>query len=186
MGLGWDMANSDEDAWDLDAIAVLLDKDGQIVDTVYYGHKHSKGVRLDKDNLTGEDEGAYGEPDENIFVNLDEIRSDVVKIGFFANIYNAGYRDFSGVKNAFISMTNAETNQIEARYQLNEKGEGYNAFHFANLDKVNDEWIFTAIGEGTNGDVSQVAKAFSKDNLKANINQSEKKKGFLAKLFNQD
>lgn len=49
---------------------------------------------LDKDNLTGEDDG----DDENIFVNLDEISSEVEKIVFAVVIYNANGKSFRGVK----------------------------------------------------------------------------------------
>lgn len=187
MGLGWDMAKRGQD-WDLDSIAVVLDSKGDILKTVYYGEKDwsRNGIQLDKDNLTGEGEGA----DENIFVNLDKIPENAVKIGFFANIFNAGSRDFSGVKNAFINITNNDTREEVAIYYLNEEGKGFNAFHFGDLDKANGEWLFTPIGKGTNGDVKTVAKTFSRE-VKASLGLSTseptptqpKKKGFFGKFF---
>lgn len=198
MGLGWDMAVRGQD-WDLDSIAVALDKNGDIVQTVYFGDKDwsRNGIQLDKDNLTGEGEGA----DENIFVQLDKVPANVVKIGFFANIYNAGRRDFSGVKNAFINITDNDTGKEIAIYHLNEEGKGFNAFHFGSLDKANGEWLFTPIGEGTNGSVNTVATTFSKQ-VKASLGitqeeqpkvtkqenqtpqeQSQKKKGFFGRFF---
>lgn len=187
MGLGWDMAVAGQD-WDLDSIAVALDERGEIVKTIYFGDKDWSryGIQLDKDNRTGEGDG----PDENIFVQLDKVPNNVVKIGFFANIYNAGKRDFSGVKNAFINITDNDTGREIAIYHLNEEGKGFNAFHFGTLDKVNGEWLFTAIGEGTNGSVNTVATTFSRQ-VKTSLGllkeepqkQEPKKKGLFGKLF---
>lgn len=187
MGLGWDMAVAGQD-WDLDSIAVALDERGEIVKTIYFGDKDWSryGIQLDKDNRTGEGDG----PDENIFVQLDKVPNNVVKIGFFANIYNAGKRDFSGVKNAFINITDNDTGKEIAVYHLNEEGKGFNAFHFGTLDKANGEWLFTGIGEGTNGSVNTVATTFSKQ-VKSSLGliqeepqkQEPKKKGLFGKLF---
>lgn len=187
MGLGWDMAVAGQD-WDLDSIAVALDERGEIVKTIYFGDKDWSryGIQLDKDNRTGEGDG----PDENIFVQLDKVPNNVVKIGFFANIYNAGKRDFSGVKNAFINITDNDTGKEIAVYHLNEEGKGFNAFHFGTLDKANGEWLFTGIGEGTNGSVNTVATTFSRQ-VKTSLGllkeepqkQEPKKKGLFGKLF---
>ena len=187
MGLGWDMAVAGQD-WDLDSIAVALDERGEIVKTIYFCDKDWSryGIQLDKDNRTGEGDG----PDENIFVQLDKVPNNVVKIGFFANIYNAGKRDFSGVKNAFINITDNDTGKEIAVYNLNEEGKGFNAFHFGTLDKANGEWLFTGIGEGTNGSVDTVATTFSKQ-VKSSLGliqeepqkQEPKKKGLFGKLF---
>ena len=67
MGLGWDATHNGR-AWDLDSIAVMLDAEGYIVDVVSFKNKKATGVMLDKDNMTGEGDGA----DENIFVDLDK------------------------------------------------------------------------------------------------------------------
>lgn len=182
MGLGWDMAKRGDD-WDLDAIAVATDEYGDVIETIYFANKNwSKfGIQLDKDNRTGEGDG----PDENIFVNLEKIPFNVIKISFFVNIYSPRYGDFSGVKNAFINITDNETGKEIAIYNLNEDGRGFNAFHFGDLDKINDEWSFKAIGKGTNGSVSQIAKNLSKElKIQKGIKVEEtKKKGFFSKLF---
>lgn len=177
MGLGWD-ANVNGRAWDLDAFAIVLDAKGNLLETVSYMNRIGVGISLDKDNLTGEGDGA----DENIFVSLPKIKSNAQKIGFFANIFSAGDRDFSKVKNAFISMTNADTNQVIATYRLNEQGAGFNAFHFADLEKINGEWVFTAVGQGTNGSVKQVAKAFSNNSVH-DTKEKQSNKGFFSRLF---
>lgn len=53
LGLGWDTR------LDLDSSVVMLDKNGGLVDYVYYGQKTSKdgGVIHSGDNLTGEGAG---------------------------------------------------------------------------------------------------------------------------------
>lgn len=172
LGLGWDAAIEGR-SWDLDASVILINSSNKVVETVYYGHKHGIGIRLNGDNLTGDGDG----DDEIISIKLSRIPDEVVKIGFFVNIFSAGGRDFSRVKNAYIRMVNKDNKDEICRYKLNESGKGYNAFHFANLERVNGEWEFKAIGEGTNGSARELEMY-----LIRSIN-TKKKKGLLSKLF---
>lgn len=194
-GLGWDVS-TDGRAWDLDVSAIVLGNDGEIIETVYYGYLNGTGIKLNGDNLTGIGDG----DDEIITVKLDNIPSNVKAIGFFVNIFNASGRDFSKVKNSYIRMVNRDSNEEVCRYKLNESGKRYNAFHFANLEKVNGEWEFKAIGEGSYGGVSELKRYFKNKmkNNKATNNHIQEtvteesqtttnntKKGFFAKLFSR-
>lgn len=185
MGLGWD-ASTGGRGWDLDSIGVMLDIDNRVFSTVSYRNKSTRGMRLNGDNMTGVGEG----DDEIISVSLSDIPSDVVSIGFFANIFGANERDFSGVRNAYIRMVNKDNGEEIAKYNLNENGKGFNAFHFANLVRTNGEWEFKAIGKGTNGDVVEVIEYFAKTYKKETVrkvNVVEKnntsKSGFFGRLF---
>ena len=194
-GLGWDVS-TDGRAWDLDVSAIVLGNDGEIIETVYYGYLNGTGIKLNGDNLTGIGDG----DDEIITVNLNSIPSNVKIIGFFVNIFSANGRDFSKVKNAYIRMVDKDRNEEVCKYKLNESGKGYDAFHFANLERVNNEWRFKTIGEGTNGGVSELKRYFKNKmkNNKATNNHIQEtiteapqtitnntKKGFFAKLFSR-
>ena len=183
MGLGRDIATKGQ-SWDLDSIAVMLDSKNKVVDTVSFRHKNCVGIFLNGDNMTGQGEG----DDEVISVTLSKIPSNVVVIGFFANIYNARERDFSGVKNAYIRMVNKDTNKEIAKYNLNENGRGYNAYHFANLVRRNNEWEFIAVGKGANGSIDTLESHFQEtykltNSISTPIAPKEEKVGIFGRLF---
>lgn len=156
VGLGWDTH------MDLDSIAFLLNENGKLVETVCYYNKNGEGVVLNGDNTTGEGEG----DDEIVFVDLDRVPSNVVKIALYANIYNAGGgvfskgKTFGQVKGAYVRLVNEVTNQEVCKYSLTEDGKNFNAFHFADLIKVDNQWTFVAIGEGANGEIKELEKRY--------------------------
>lgn len=168
LGLGWD-ASTKGSSWDLDVSALIVDENNDIINTVYYGNLKGDGIRLNGDNLTGIGNG----DDEIITIELNSIPCNIKCIGIFVNIFGANGRDFSQVKNAYIRMVNNDSHEEVCKYKLNESGKGYSAFHFANLERVNGEWRFKAVGEGTNGSISSLKTYFSKklkDNTTNNSN----------------
>lgn len=114
---------------------------------VYYGNLRDSGVIHHGDNITGSGHG----DDEQITIDLESLSKDVEKIVFTVNIYNCESRkqDFGLVKNAFIHLDNAETGEEICRYDLSEDYKGKTAMIFGELYKHNDEWKFSAIGQGT-------------------------------------
>ena len=119
---GWDVSTHGRD-YDLDLFGNLLDADGKLIrnanHTVYYGEKHSQGVQLDHDNLTGEGDG----DDENMFVNFNNLPENVSKIVIGVAIYEARNRhqDFGHVKNAYVRLVDqSQTPEKEiVRFDLN-------------------------------------------------------------------
>lgn len=167
VGLGWDTR------MDLDSIAILLDKEGKRLSTIYFSHKKENGIWLNHDNLTGEDyEEAHGD-DEVISVRPQDLDKEVARICLFANIYSAGGRTFNSVNGAFIRLVNSDTDQELVRYDLKESSRNYNAFHFADLIIENNELSFEVIAEGLNGSVTEIERRFEK------TNSQKKKKGFF-------
>lgn len=164
LGLGWDTR------MDLDAFAILFNKEGKRLGTVCFSKKSSHGVSLSGDNLTGEGEG----DDETIYVDLEKLSKDVDKISLFANIYSAGSRTFQDVDGSFIRLVNPESNTELAKYSLKDKSRNYNAFHFADLVVQGDEFVFNVVGEGLNGSISAIERHFeNKDDVQSE--QSTKK-----------
>ena len=102
------------------------------------------------DNLTGEGEG----DDEQIAVELDKLPADCDKIVFVVNIYMASKRKqhFGMIKNAFIRIFDADTNQELCIYNLSENYDGLTAMVFGELYRHNGVWKFNAIGQGTRDD----------------------------------
>jgi tellurium resistance protein TerD len=158
---GWDVNDSGGSDYDLDLCAYLVNKNGEIFHTVYYGDKSHKGIYLDGDNLTGEGEG----DDENIHVTLDKLPDKTQKVIFAVVIYQAKSRGqkFKNVKNAYVRLIDENNGEDEiCRYMLTEDGENNTAVTFAELDKSSGNWTFKAIGEYSKDSIESLGRKLSK------------------------
>ena len=147
---GWDMASFGGNI-DLDLCAYLF-SGRKLVNTVFYGDKRWDGIYLDGDNLTGEGDG----DDENIMINFDKIRPNVDRIVIAVVIYSSG-KTFSGVKNAYVRLVDESQGQRElVRYNLSSDGGRNTAVVAAELQKVNGEWSFVAVGDYSNNSIKSL------------------------------
>ncbi|MDO4879392.1 MAG: TerD family protein [Neisseria sp.] len=165
IGLGWEVATADP-AYDLDAVAFVLDNRGKVRDlgrlggngrptleggdVVFYNSlQHPSGkIRLSGDNQSG---SAGGGDDETITVDLDTLPEQYAAIVFAVAIYKGKERgqSFAGVRRAAIRALDAKGNEI-CRYDIGGKPE--NAAHcamtFARAERDNGGgWLFRAVGE---------------------------------------
>jgi hypothetical protein len=160
---GWDVAARGRD-YDLDLFGNLLDANGKLIrnanHTVYYGDKHSQGVQLDHDNLTGAGDG----DDENMFVNFDQLPTNVSKIVIGVAIYEARNRhqDFGHVKNAYVRLVDqSQTPEKEiVRFNLTENGGSYTAVKFAEFNRTAEGWVFKAVGDYLNGSIGEISHTY--------------------------
>jgi len=179
IGLGWDVrkketgffaglfGQEEEEEYDLDAIAFLLDANGKVVNTgrkapttngrsiSYYGGdiiffnsmQHPSGhIWLTGDNRTGAGEG----DDEQIIVKLNDLGQQYQKIVFVVAIYmgQAHKQHFGMVENAFIRAVDKRGREI-ARFSLSGNS-AYNSMRsmiFAEVYRHDGSWKFRAIGE---------------------------------------
>ncbi|HEU4962920.1 MAG TPA: TerD family protein [Bacilli bacterium] len=161
VGLGWDPAQSTKKGLfgfkkaapniDCDASALLLDANGKLTkneNLVCFYNKQSacSSVVHSGDNLTGEGDG----DDEQIFVDLTKVPSDVHKILMVVNIYQCESRgqDFGMIERAYIRAVNKANNQELVRFNLSDDYSGKTALIVAEIYRHNGEWKFNAIGEG--------------------------------------
>ncbi len=158
VGLGWDEVQQSRGFFapkpqdiDCDASAFLC-TNGHLMgtqDVVYFGNlTHASGcVRHMGDNLTGAGDG----DDEQILVDLASLPQQYDKIIVVVNIYQAMERrqHFGMIRNAFIRICDAETNQELCKYNLSENYNGMTAMVFGELYRYNGEWKFNAIGQAT-------------------------------------
>lgn len=170
VGLGWDEVQQSRGFFapkpqdiDCDASAFLC-TNGHLLgtqDIVYFGNLvHSTGcVRHMGDNLTGAGDG----DDEQIMVDLASLPSQYDKIVVVVNIYDAYKRrqHFGLIKNAFIRICDAETEQELCKYSLSENYNNMTAMVFGELYRHNGAWKFNPIGQATqDGDLGSLAKRF--------------------------
>lgn len=172
-GLGWDVAKKKgllgglfQADFDLDASVLCLDSRGKLKsnsDIIYFGNlrHHSSAINHLGDNLTGSGDG----DDEEINVNLPLIPSNISKLVFVVNIYEAIPRkqDFGQVENAFVRLVNISNNQEIVRYTLSKNGyQGKTGMIMAQLNRVDDDWEMTAKGEGIVAkSLEDIAKLYS-------------------------
>lgn len=156
---GWKIkkkkSRSMEYDYDLDLCAYLVNKDKEIVDTVYYGAKKASGIELDKDDLTGNSGGDA----ENIFVNLDKIKPHVEEVYFAVVIYEAKTRRqyFGEVQDAYVRLVDEGNGDREiCRYRMTEDGGLNTAVVAAKLKRNGSSWSFEAIGKYYTASISSL------------------------------
>lgn len=171
VGLGWDEAPRSGGGFfapkpkpiDCDASAIML-KGGKLCDNrdvVYFANlKHKSGtVQHMGDNLTGAGDG----DDEQIVIDLARVPAEYDKIVIVVNIYQAFKRNqhFGMIRNAFIRLVDGRNNLEMCKYNLTEDYSGMTAMVFGEVYRYNNEWKFSAIGQGTNdGSIGDLAKRY--------------------------
>ncbi|MBW4016175.1 TerD family protein [Moraxella osloensis] len=160
VGLGWNPRATDGQAFDLDAVAFLVNESGKVradADFIFFNNlKSSDGsVEHTGDNRTGEGDG----DDEVIKVDLSKVPADVSKVVFCAVIYDGQARNqnFGQVANAYIRIVNTQGGAEVARYDLSEDSSTETAMIFGELYKNNGEWKFRAVGQGFAGGLGPLA-----------------------------
>lgn len=153
-GLGWDPIKKKglfgglfggSDSIDLDASCILLDRDGNKLDTIWFRQLKSKcgSVKHSGDNLTGEGDG----DDEVIHVNLATLSTQVEYLAFTVNSFRG--QTFNDVQNAFCRVSDQAGKEL-ARYELTEQG-AHTGIVIASLHRNNGNWDFTAHGKASRG-----------------------------------
>lgn len=163
VGLGWNPRATDGQAFDLDAIAFLVNESGKVradTDFIFFNNLKSAdgSVEHTGDNRTGEGDG----DDEVIKVDLTKVPADVSKVVFCAVIYDGQTRNqnFGQVANAYIRVVNTQGDAEVARYDLSEDSSTETAMIFGELYKNNGEWKFRAVGQGFAGGLGPLAASY--------------------------
>lgn len=163
VGLGWNPRATDGQAFDLDAIAFLVNDAGKVrsdSDFIFFNNLKSAdgSVEHTGDNRTGDGDG----DDEVIKVDLSKVPADVTKIAFCVVIYDGQARNqnFGQVANAYIRIVNTQGGAEVARYDLSEDSSTETAMTFGELYKHNGEWKFRAVGQGFAGGLGPLAQSY--------------------------
>ena len=156
VGLGWDPNQSTGYDFDLDASAFMLGENGKLPQDeffVFYNNPLSpdKAVESSGDDMTGGN--SDGGDDDTLSVDLTKIDARIKEIIFTVTIHKAEERrqNFGQVRNSYIRIYNAVSNEEIARYDLDEDFSVETAVEFGRLYKRNGEWKFEAVGQGYKG-----------------------------------
>ena len=155
VGLGWDPNEGTGFDFDLDASAFMLGASKKLPKDeffVFYNNPKSPdgAVESSGDDTTG---GSSDGDDETLTVDLNKVDPNVQEIVFTVTIhdYEARKQNFGQVRNSFIRIYNAQTNEEIAKYELDEDFSVETAVEFGRLYKRGDEWKFEAMGIGYRG-----------------------------------
>ena len=156
VGLGWDPNQSTGYDFDLDASAFMLGENRKLPQDeffVFYNNPLSpdQAVESSGDDMTGGN--SDGGDDETLSVDLTKIDARIKEIIFTVTIHKAEERrqNFGQVRNSYIRIYNAVSNEEIARYDLDEDFSVETAVEFGRLYKRNGEWKFEAVGQGYKG-----------------------------------
>lgn len=156
VGLGWDPNESTGYDFDLDASAFMLGENKKLPADeffVFYNNQKSPdgAVESSGDDLTGGN--SDGGDDETLTVDLSKVDPRVNEILFTATIHDAENRrqNFGQVRNSYIRIYNALSDEEIAKYDLDEDFSVETAVEFGRLYRRNGEWKFEAIGNGFKG-----------------------------------
>jgi tellurium resistance protein TerD len=156
VGLGWDPNQSTGFDFDLDASAFMLGESQKLPQDnffVFYNNPLSpdKAVESSGDDTTGGN--SDGGDDETLTVDLTKVDSKIQEIIFTVTIhdYETRHQNFGQVRNSYIRIYNAQTNEEIAKYELDEDFSIETAVEFGRLYRRNGEWKFEAMGIGYKG-----------------------------------
>lgn len=176
VGLGWDPVENRGGGFlgslfgggggsniDCDASVIMLSEGDRIrsnSDVIYFGNlKSSDGsIQHTGDNLTG-----HGD-DEQINVDLSRIASNIQKLVFVVNIYDAVKRrqHFGMIRNAFIRIVNPMNNQELIHYNLTDDYNGKTSLIVGEIYRSGSDWKFAAVGTGTTAaSLGEVVRSYS-------------------------
>lgn len=149
MGLAWDTIKRrritgeiQEVGVDLDASALLISADLEVLETVYFGHLSTadRSVEHTGDNMTGHGDG----DDESITVNLGRVVPEIEHIVFVVSSYSG--HNFSEIANATARLVDSADGDRElVHYTLTGSGT-HTAVVMARLSRAGNSWTFTAVG----------------------------------------
>jgi len=168
VGLGWDVRESDQETFDLDASILMVgpnEKAKNEKDLIFYNNKKSLcgSVNHAGDNRTGAGEG----DDESIHVFLDKVPDEIQKLIIFVSIHDSDKlkQNFGQVLNAFVRLVNKDTQEEVTRYDLSEEGDTaiYTSMIFGEIYRYQGDWKFKAVGRGVKGGIAEFARMYGLD-----------------------
>lgn len=155
IGLGWDPNQGSGEAYDLDASVFMVGTGGKIPDEqffVYYNNQKSPdgSVQSSGDDQTG---GNSEGDDETLNVEFAKIDPRISEMIVVVTIHDAEKRrqNFGQVRNSFIRIYDATSNEEICKYELEEDFSIETAVEFGRLYKKSGGWRFEAVGKGYPG-----------------------------------
>jgi len=149
-GLAWDVTNGVN--IDLDASALMLGRNKDLKDLVYFGRLASLdgSIRHGGDEREGDEKG----DDERIYLDLGRVHKSVHYIGICINSYSG--QELNDVANCKVRLMDTNTQAEAASFDISSDASlDCCAMLMAVLYRVGDDWWMHAIGEGAHGTMAK-------------------------------
>lgn len=173
MGLGWQ--GVDGKTLDLDSYVALQDANGNNLDFIYWGKLSGSGIEHHGDDLVGGGTGV----NETIDININSLPSNVTKIVCGLFIYS-GASNLAQVDHAFVKISDQSGTDI-VNFNVKDQFGSNKSLIVGNLVKKNDgEWVFDAVGEGSNMSYSDIKRTYTTDTVSS---EGEPRRGLMGRLF---
>lgn len=161
VGVGWELKNVESDKIDVDLSCFLIDKTGQTrvdEDFVFYNQISTLegAVRHLGDSRTGDGEG----DDEALFIDLNGIPFDVVRIALVLSIYDDMLKGwhFGMVKDLFLRLVDSTEGRETLRVDINEEHfQAQTAILVGCLVREGPKWFFEALEKPVPGGLMAAA-----------------------------
>jgi tellurium resistance protein TerD len=165
IGAGWDLNAFNADALDLDLSLFLLDKNEQTrqdADFIFYNQPEALegGIKHHGDSRTGAGDG----DDENVTVDLQAVPFDVMRVVITITIYK-GYekeQNLDMVRNAYVRLVNADTNQELCRYKIDNilEDKEETGVIIGALNREGPKWHFKPEADFVPGGLGEIARGY--------------------------
>ena len=174
INLGWQVSETEQN-YDIDVSVFMLELDRKVPDEkyfIFYNNAQSPDGSL---KHSGSSQAKQSNNEEIIYIDLAKVNPTVQEIVFVVTIHQAQEKqqNFSQVINSFIKISNEETEDLLACYNLIETFSQETALEFGRLYKKNDEWRFQAVGDGYNSGLQSFVDKYIDDSKQPKIVETE-------------
>ena len=164
VGVGWELKNLEGDKIDVDLSCFLIDKTGQTrvdEDFIFYNQPAALvgAVKHMGDSRTGDGEG----DDEEIFLDVNGIPFDVIRIALVLSIYDEKLKgwNFGMVRDLFLRLADKVEGREILRVRLNEdEFRGQTAILAGTLVREGPKWFFEVSENPVAGGLTAIAKQY--------------------------
>lgn len=166
-GIEWDEVKVGRD-FDADVSCLLVREDVTKNEAIYYGALKSKcgNVQHTGDNLTGADDAVAGvavnEDDETIYLDLEHLPTDIIKVVFFVNIYDAKNKNqnFGTTSTMQARLYDGETAHIFMEADLMEDNATHTSMIIGEFYRRDNNWKYKNMAQGGNQTLTEFMNSY--------------------------
>lgn len=164
IGAGWEQRSMEEDKIDIDLSCFLLDREEMTrvdEDFVFYNNEKALdgAVKHQGDSRTGAGEG----DDESIFIDLNGIPFDVLKVVFVLSVYQEEEQSktFGMVRDLYVRIVNEDDeNELLRLIPPEDEIRGANAMQAFCLVREGPKWFAEALGVTTKSRLNEFVRKY--------------------------
>lgn len=164
VGAGWEQKSFEKETIDIDLACFLLDKtDKTRVDEDFVFYNNPSGcngaVKLLEDSRGGAGEG----DDERIFIDINGLPFEIIRIVFSLSIYDQQLKghSFADVRDLYLRVCNYDDGNELARFVIPEgEIDQFNGCFAMAMVREGPQWFLQPLAEGVKGSLSPIARKY--------------------------